>query len=129
LVLGLRRSEAQVLARLLTHDCNTVEELHAAANHNNQTVAPATMSALICVLRRKLDAHDITITTIRNLGYGLPTKSRERLRKLLAKYDAGVIRTTPIDAAPPRQARKRRQPITSEPMKAHVKGFTDLKPP
>jgi hypothetical protein len=98
LVFNLRRSEGRILAKLLANDCVSQEDLH---DRDNPTVAISTMSAAICVLRKKLRLHDIDITTVVGLGYGLGQESRDKIRSALSQYDDGLI---PL---PPQRARER----------------------
>jgi hypothetical protein len=94
LLFNLRRSESQILMKLATQDYATIKELHAAANHDEQTVAASSMTVLISGLRKKLAPHGLEITTLRGFGYGLRKESREKICRRLAKYDAGLLSTT-----------------------------------
>jgi hypothetical protein len=92
----LRRSQGRVLARLTTVDYSTLEELRDAINHDSATViARNTMFPLISELRNKLAPHNVKIATVSRLGYGLSQEARSKIRKVLARYDAGRIPTVP----------------------------------
>jgi DNA-binding winged helix-turn-helix (wHTH) protein len=95
LLFNLRRSEGQVLMLMSTQDFVSKEEIHAAASQNEQTIAEATVSVLISGLRKKLIVYGIEISTLRGFGYGLRKESRVKICRRLAKYDAGLIPTTP----------------------------------
>jgi len=99
----LGRSEGQMLAKLMTCDYATQKDLHVAASRNNQKVALSSVRVLVCVLRKKLAVHNIEITALWKLGYGLCKEAREKIYRQLAKYDAGF--TTPPEgrAAPPKR--------------------------
>jgi len=101
LLLELGRSEGLMLAKLMTCDYATPEELHIAAN---RTITPSSMSTLICELRKKLAIYSIEITTLYKLGYGLRKGSREKIYRLLVEYDAGFI--TPPEGPPKRRAQQ-----------------------
>jgi DNA-binding winged helix-turn-helix (wHTH) protein len=92
---NLRRAEGQVLMLMSTQDYVSKQEIHAAASQNDQTIAEATVSVLISGLRKKLAVHNIEISTLRGFGYGLRKESRKKICGRLAKYDAGLISTTP----------------------------------
>jgi DNA-binding winged helix-turn-helix (wHTH) protein len=105
LMFGLRRSEGQVLMKMATADFVSKEEIFAAATQNDKTIAKSTVSVLISGLRKKLIVYNIEITTLRGFGYALRNESRGKICRRLAKYDAGLISTTPnqtgLTAAPP----------------------------
>lgn len=102
LMFKLRRNEGRMLARLTTRDYCSRKELLEAINHDIATVAFTTITALVCKLRQSLAPHSIEIATVTGLGYGLRPESRAKIRKALAKYDAGLIPT----AEPPRPDRR-----------------------
>jgi len=97
LLFKLRRSEGQALAKLMTCDYSNKEELRTAASRHNLTLTLNSTDVLICTLRKKLAPHNIKITTISGLGYGLNEKARNKLHKWLTKYDAGLVTTTRRD--------------------------------
>jgi hypothetical protein len=103
LLFELGRGEGQMLAKLMTCDYATQEELHVAASRDNQKVALSSMRVLICLLRKKLAVYNIEIAALRKLGYGLRKGSREKIYRQLAKYDAGFY-TSP-EVPPKRRAR------------------------
>jgi DNA-binding response OmpR family regulator len=87
LIFKLTRTEGKMLAWLLAHDYSTREELRAAASHDGQTIAASSTSVLLNTLRGKLKAHNVLVTTVNGLGYGIDAKSRSKIRKEVAKYD------------------------------------------
>jgi hypothetical protein len=95
LMFGLRRTEGQILMQLATQDYLTKAEIFAAAAQSGQAVKISTISVLISVLRKKLGAYDIELVTLRGLGWGLHKTSRAKICRRLAKYDAGLIPTSP----------------------------------
>jgi DNA-binding response OmpR family regulator len=92
LTFELRHSESRMLGQLLMHDYSTKEELRAAASHDDQTIALNTTDVFISSLRKKLARHDIRISTIPTLGYGLDGTARDKIRRRLARYDKELIR-------------------------------------
>jgi hypothetical protein len=120
LALELSRSEGQMLSRMLARDCSTETELHIAANCRNEEVSLRTMRVLLSRLRKRLTDHDIEITRLRGLGYGLGKPAREKIYRRLAEYDALVPlppkgRTRQQAAAPPkRRARADQSELLAE---------------
>lgn len=95
LLFKLRRTESLLLVKLATCDYSTKEELRAAASQDGQAITAGSMNVFISSLRKKLTPHGIKLTTVSGLGYGLDQKARDKIRRLLAKYDTGIIPTTP----------------------------------
>jgi DNA-binding winged helix-turn-helix (wHTH) protein len=89
LLFKLAPGEGQVLAKLVTHDHCTKDELRTIAGHNSVK----SLTVTIFTLRKKLKLYDIEITTIYRRGYGVDTKSRDQIHKLLAEYEAGIALT------------------------------------
>jgi hypothetical protein len=117
LLFELSRSEGQMLAKLMLCDYCTQEELHIAANHDNQKVALSSVRVLICMMRKKLATYHGEITALHKLGYGLRKGSREKIYRLLAKHDAGFITATPPpegQAAPPKRRARTDQELPAE---------------
>jgi DNA-binding winged helix-turn-helix (wHTH) protein len=85
----LTRGEARVLVRLPAPEhVVSPEELYAAITPRSLTPKPRSISAIICYLRKKLDPFDIRIATVRGVGFCLTDDARDRIRELLARYDA-----------------------------------------
>src|SRR5262245_12223397 len=84
LLFELRRSEGQMLAKLMTCDYCTEKELCIAANRNGQKVAPSSVPVFVSLLRKKLEPYNIEITKLRKLGYGFRGGSRENICQQLA---------------------------------------------
>jgi hypothetical protein len=95
LLFELQGSEGHILAKLTTCDYVTPEELQITANRDKPIFTRSTVTVLICGLRKKLAIHNIGITTLTGLGYGLRRGSREKICRRLARYDAGLIATAP----------------------------------
>jgi len=91
LLFELKHSEGRMLARLLTRECITKEELRAAASHDDQPIAVGSIGVFLSTLRAKLRPHNIQITTISRMGYGLRKESRGEIYRRLAESDAGFI--------------------------------------
>jgi hypothetical protein len=92
LLFDLGHSEGRILARMLAYDISSKAELRLAASHNGRMLTINTTGVLISTLRKKLAAHDIRVTTISSLGYGLERDARDKIHKRLAKHDAGDLR-------------------------------------
>jgi hypothetical protein len=89
LSLKLGRSEGQILAILLANDCSSEGQLLAAANYGDSPkVSPQSIRVIMSQLRKKLAAFGVEITTLRRLGYGLRSESREEICRRLVRYDA-----------------------------------------
>jgi len=88
LAFELGYNEGRILAKLMASDFGTLKDLHAAANRNNEKLALDTLRVLISRLRKKLAAHEIEITVLFRLGYGLRKQAREKICQRLAEYDA-----------------------------------------
>ena len=112
LLFGLRRSEGQVLMKMATQDYVAKKEIHAAAAQDERTIAESSVSVVISGMRKKLIVHNIEISTLRGFGYALRKESRDRICRRLAKYDAGLIPTTPR----PRPGRARVKPEAPDPI-------------
>jgi hypothetical protein len=95
LAFKLKRSEGQMLVRLLTHSCSTIEELRIAAAHTNKIITIGTTRIFLSALRKKLSAHNIQISTISMLGYGLDGKARSKIEKMLVEHDRARLRPLP----------------------------------
>jgi hypothetical protein len=104
LLFDLGHSEGRILARMLAYDTSSKAELRLAASHNHRMLSINTTGVLISTLRKKLRAHDIKVTTISSLGYGLDRTARDKIHKHLARYDAGDLparpRSKPEDSEP-----------------------------
>jgi hypothetical protein len=114
LLFELRRGEGLMLAKLMACDYCTQAELHNAANCD-KTIAPSTMNVLICKLRKKLAVHNIEITTLYKLGYGLRRAAREKICRRIAEYDAEFIAPAESQLAAPSKRRRRRGRVKPEP--------------
>ena len=90
LTLGLRHTEGRMLARLLARDYCTKEELRAAASDDKGAIAISSTDVFIAALRKKLARHDVRISTIPTLGYGLDRTARDKIRRLLARHDRAI---------------------------------------
>ena len=111
LLFNLRRSEGQVLMKMATQDYVAKKEIHAAAAQDERTIAESSVSVVISGMRKKLAIYGIEISTLRGFGYGLRRESRGKICRRLAKYDAGLLSTTPR----PRPGRARVKPEAPEP--------------
>ena len=87
--LGLTRAESRVLVWLLENEHVDKEQLHAAMAQDGD---PATnikiVGVLVHKLRKKLKPHGIEVATVWGTGYGLTADARDKLRKILAGYNA-----------------------------------------
>jgi hypothetical protein len=110
LLFELSHSEGRMLGQLLLHDYCTADGLRMAAAYGGQPITTGTMRVSLSSLRRKLRLHDIQVTTIAKLGYGLETRARERIYKHLAKHDPGLIPERPRPQ--PKDSGKTDQPHT-----------------
>jgi hypothetical protein len=86
LLFDLNRSEGQILGQLLQYDYSTGDELRAAASNTDQPTTIGTLRVSLSGLRRKLKSHDIQITTIPTLGYGLEPRARDRVYRHIARH-------------------------------------------
>jgi hypothetical protein len=91
LLFKLAPGEGQVLAKLVTHDHCTKDELRTIAGHNNQVIALKSLTVIVYTLRVKLKPHGIKVTMLYRLGYGLDKKARDKIYKLLTEHDEAVI--------------------------------------
>jgi hypothetical protein len=83
----LRLSEGRMLVALMTQDYSGKDTLRIAASLADQMATIGTMKVLLSSLRKKLARHDIRVSNIPGLGYGIDTISRGKIRKLLAEHD------------------------------------------
>src|SRR5262245_34443392 len=90
LLFKLAPAEGKMLAKLLTHDHCTKNDLCAVVSHSKEAV-----SVVMCALRAKLKPHKIAIDTLHGHGYGVGTQARARICEIVAEYDAGVALTRP----------------------------------
>ena len=90
LIFKVKRSEAQMLVKLLSQDCSTTEELRAAASHAGKTITSGTTHIFLSGLRKRLAPFDIQISTIPTLGYGLDGKARDKIHELLTEHDRAI---------------------------------------
>jgi len=92
LTLKLKLNEGRMLVELMSHDYCTKEKLQAAASDDDGcAITVDTMRVFLSSMRKKLAVHDIRISTIPSMGYGLDGTARDKLRKMLAEYDKGVM--------------------------------------
>jgi hypothetical protein len=95
LLFDLGHSEGRILVRMLAYDYSSKPELRLAASHSGRMLTINTTGVLISSLRKKLAAHDIRITTVSSLGYGLDRDARDKIHQRLARYDAGEMPARP----------------------------------
>jgi hypothetical protein len=86
LLFDLSHNEGRMLGQLLLHDYCTADELRMAAAHGGQPITIGTLRVSLSSLRRKLRLHDIQVTTIAKLGYGLEPRARDRIYRHMARH-------------------------------------------
>ena len=96
----LRHTEGRMLAMLLANDFTTVEQLRGTAADPDKKLAYSSMRVFLCSLREKLEPHNIKISTIVKLGYGIDAASRAKIIKEIAKYDAAGVGARPRNPEP-----------------------------
>jgi hypothetical protein len=99
LAFELRLTEARVLLQLMTSDYTTITELRTAASTDKNITLDSTR-VFLCSLRAKLKLHNVLVTTVSKLGYGLDTKSRANIRRGIEKYDAEGVGARPRKPEP-----------------------------
>jgi DNA-binding response OmpR family regulator len=91
----LSQSEGRILGRLLLNDYCSADGLCRAAGHDGQPITTGTLRVTFNSLRRKLRLHDIGISTVQSLGYGLRVRGRERIYSHLVRHDPGLVPERP----------------------------------
>ena len=91
LTFDLRLTEARMFMQLLSNDYTTIEALRTSAD---KKITLDSTRVFLCSLRAKLKLHNVEITTVYGVGYGLDTNSRANIRKAIARYDAEGVRRT-----------------------------------
>ena len=85
LTFDLRPTEARMFMQLLSNDYSTIEALRTSAD---KKITLDSTRVFLCSLRAKLKLHNVEITTVYGVGYGLDTNSRANIRRGIEKYDA-----------------------------------------
>jgi hypothetical protein len=96
LLFKLTHAESLALVKLLESKHASREALRGA--NSNPLSGSKGVDVIIHRLRGKLAPYDIEIVTVRGQGFGLTATARDKLRKLLADYDAGAPTTSPPTA-------------------------------
>jgi hypothetical protein len=91
---GLTHAEGRAFVQLMEHEHVSREALHVATSPDGKS-AIKIVDVIVCKLRRKLEPHGIGIVTVYGQGFRLDKNARDKTRRLLAEYDAGLIPTTP----------------------------------
>jgi DNA-binding response OmpR family regulator len=91
-IFQLSPAESRALVELMEHKQVSREAMHAAMAHDgNPTSQIKTIDVVVSRMRRKLVPHSIAIVTVHGLGFRLAEGAHDRIRKLLAKYDPGLV--------------------------------------
>ena len=77
--LELNSNELAVLLRLVVWERLAKEQVCAIAVRGHQPIRLSSVPALIRELRRKLAAHKIKLETIRDFGWGLDQRDRDKI--------------------------------------------------
>jgi hypothetical protein len=100
---SLQAREGLLLAKLMSNDYQTLEELRVAAAPKR---TPNSMRVFLSLTCRKLAPHGISIKNARGIGYYLRKEVREEIHRRLAQHDAESI--------------PKRQPKAETPNASHV---------
>jgi len=84
----LAPSEGRVLAKLMMNDRRTRDELCGVAR--KQVISTRSLTVVVHMLRAKLNAYGILISTFYKRGYGIDAQSRTKICELIAEHDAGI---------------------------------------
>ena len=96
---GLTPAQSRALAALLEHNHVTRAEMHRAmARDNNPVSNIKTIDVIVGKMREKLRPFGVEVATIYGQGFRLAEGARDKINRLLAEYDAGLISTRPATA-------------------------------
>ena len=104
LLFELTPAEGRLLLKLVKHDHVTREELHRGMSDGEPVTGSKIVDVTLGRVRRKLAPHNVTIATIRGLGFRMSENSRDEFRKRLGVFGADVVAaaTPAAGNAPPR---------------------------
>jgi hypothetical protein len=82
-MLGLNRNEIELLLRLVAWGSLAREQIPAIATCGHRPVKLSSVNAIVRGLRKKLVTRGIELTTIREFGWGLNQRDREKIVALI----------------------------------------------
>jgi hypothetical protein len=89
---GLTPAESRALVELMRHQHVSRKALHIASSPDgNPKSSIKVLDVIVHKVRKKLAPHDIKIVNIYGRGFGLADGAHERIRRLVAKHDPGII--------------------------------------
>jgi len=111
-ILGLNRNEIEILLRLVAWGSLAREQIPAIARCGHRSVSINSVNAIIGLLRKKLAVHGIELITIREFGWGLNQRDREKIVALIGPRRAPGVNTEAAGANSNRQGKM--EPETSQ---------------